>query len=294
MYLSNDPVDLEAQLQLLDNGQMPQYSGPVRFHRVWARNRRRLIARRLKKQRRRAARWLPLKKPTCRGPSSLQVLLAQIQSKLIFALAISLLLWFVLWYFGIWKYLMWLVGCVVKLFQGIGWLVNLFRNAPKIEPRRSLQIDWLDVNLSPDQLDRLKNLNLTEFRDTVQRSDPAALITALETATYAFFTEESFDTAQQQILGLIDEVQQTYNRVAADSELLQQYGDLAKFIEPPADLSRPLARRRRDDGGFSNTISKFHDLLTVVQRIQPAPNGAPLTTTASPGKRVGGAFPYTW
>ena len=119
MYLPDNIEDLEAQLGLLDSGRIPDYSGPTRFHGVWARNRRRLIVRKLKKYRRRAARWLPQRKSKCKGPTSLQVLLANIQSYLLLGVIVLALIWFVLWYFGIWRYVVWLCTAIGKLICGI-------------------------------------------------------------------------------------------------------------------------------------------------------------------------------
>jgi hypothetical protein len=123
MYLPDKAEDLEAQLGLLDSGCLPEYAGPVRLHGVWARNRRRLIVRKLKKQRRRAARWLPQRKSRCKGPTAFQVLLANIQSYVLLAVLALALIWFVLWYFGVWKYVVWLCSAFVKLISGI---VSLF------------------------------------------------------------------------------------------------------------------------------------------------------------------------
>jgi hypothetical protein len=119
MYLPDNTEDLEAQLCLLDSGRIPEYSGPTRLHGVWARNRRRLIVRKLKKQKRRAARWLPQRKPRCKGPSALQVLLANIQSYFLLGALGLALIWFVLWYFGIWTYIVWLCNAIWSLISGI-------------------------------------------------------------------------------------------------------------------------------------------------------------------------------
>lgn len=118
MQFSDNTTDLEQQLALLDEGKTPAFAGPKRFHGVLARNRRRLINHKLKKQRRRASRWLSVKRTPCRGPSSFQMMYSQLAGYLlIFLLAVSLV-WFVLWYFGIWKYLVYVFNAIGKLISG--------------------------------------------------------------------------------------------------------------------------------------------------------------------------------
>lgn len=172
----------------------------------------------------------------------------------------------------------------------------MFRGAPKITPRHDINLDSIGLTITAAEIDRLKQFDFSQLRDTVAQADPTLLITALETATYAFFTHETFENAQSQIISTIDDVEEQLAAFVDDSDFLARYGDLASFLEPStrAPEVRPLARSRRgasDNNDFVQTIQKFHDLMGVVNRLQQ-PNFA--TTTESPGSRVGGAFPYTW
>ena len=97
----------------------------------------------------------------------------------------------------------------------------MFRGAPKITPRHDINLDSIGLTITAAEIDRLKQFDFSQLRDTVAQADPTLLITALETATYAFFTHETFENAQSQIISTIDDVEE----------------QLAAFVERTMDFS---------------------------------------------------------
>ena len=108
--------EIDDQLDRLDRGEKPAFAGPMMFYDFYTARRKRYLMEQREKLTRRAAMWLPPSSPKCRGPSIVDMAIAQLCSYVSTICILASAFIFLLWYFGILAYIIWFFKALKTLF----------------------------------------------------------------------------------------------------------------------------------------------------------------------------------
>ena len=115
-YTMNRISEIDDQLARIDRGEKPAFAGPMIFYDFYTARRKRALIEERETLSRRAALWLPPPPPKCKGPSVLDLAIAQLCSYVSTVLILLAAFIFMLWYFGILAYIIWFFKALRTLF----------------------------------------------------------------------------------------------------------------------------------------------------------------------------------
>ena len=116
LYTMTSISEIDEQLARLNRGEKPAFAGPMIFYDFYTARRKRWLLEQREKLSRRAAMWLPPVKPKCRGPSIVDMAIAQLCSYVSTVAILASTFVFMLWYFGILAYIIWFFKALRTFF----------------------------------------------------------------------------------------------------------------------------------------------------------------------------------